>query len=314
MSPQALDWVEAVLQDLLWCAPPPGVTWTANSREPPIRVCLRRAEEDFADLVMGGPDVVSAAIEFAVGAQQCLQGEAAAALPPCPAHGEALVPRRMHAGAEWRCPEGDVSCPVGKYTETLWPPPAGTAPEPRLVADRLRRRSLAFLSLVVEAGDGRPLVRVRLTEGADQAGFARAVDPLNLEVTGWVPPPKTVRTDSDVGEGGPPYRALTYLGGFGQLARLAGRLHGPAPGGDADVVVEVANGTLVPVRLLPDHRVGEPGGALLLDAQGRPFARVGDNVVCAGGARHTAVLNKEAVFVAWEIRAVAKEGASGSDP
>jgi hypothetical protein len=309
MSSEALDCVEAVLRDLLFAAPPPSVTWTASSRQPPLHVRLRRAEEDFAYLAFDGPDPFSAAVEFALLAQERLQAELCVPLPPCPLHGESLVPRRVLAGAEWRCPSGDVSCALGEYSEILWPPPPGTTPDPGLVSDRQRRRGLAFVSLGVETRGGRPVVSASLTEGADQAALAHALAPLELEVTRWLPAPKTMRSDDEVDRSGQHYRALTYLGGFGQLARLAGQLQGPAPGDAADVLIRVAGSTLAPVRLLPEHHIGETEGALVLDAQDRRFAGVGENVVCAGGFGPATVVGEDAVFVAWEIRVVAQKDA-----
>jgi hypothetical protein len=82
------------------------------------------------------------------------------------------------------------------------------------------------------------------------------------------------------------------------LAALRGRLRRADARDDCDFLVGDA-----PVRVLPEHHVGSPGRAVVLDVCGDPFAEEGDPVCCVGGFAPTGpVRGGTPVFHAGELR------------
>lgn len=153
MDRDAIGWVGAVVGDLLFRSPPPGIVWRADRRTPPLSVRFRSAEEDFATLVYPDDEQALATVQFAAEAQQAVVARQHTPLPACREHRVSLDPYVNEEGqAGWRCSHGDVHCAVGDFPETLWPPQWWERLDPPLVSDRLERRGLRYVTLGVDDG------------------------------------------------------------------------------------------------------------------------------------------------------------------
>ncbi len=100
------------------------------------------------------------------------------------------------------------------------------------------------------------------------------------------------------------YRELSVQGDVHmKLARLDGTLRRTSEQDDCDFLVEGSHGHFIRVRLVPEHLVGPPGGPVVLDSCGKPFADDGDEVLCVGGGIPASnVEGGRSVFVAGKLR------------
>jgi hypothetical protein len=100
------------------------------------------------------------------------------------------------------------------------------------------------------------------------------------------------------------YRELSVQGDVHmKLARLHGTLRRASEQDDCDFLVEGSHGHFIRVRLVPEHLVGPPGGPVVLDSCGKPFADDGDEVLCVGGGIPASnVEGGRSVFVAGKLR------------
>jgi hypothetical protein len=141
------------------------------------------------------------------------------------------------------------------------------------------------------------VVRIKLRPDADGPAIRKAADPMRIEAE-EVEAVRTLRVERSATETEPAHRALTRVGAANLLAGLHGRLR---RAGAADAWDFLVSDT--PVRLLPDHRLGPPGRAVVLDASGTPFADEGDEVWCVGGfAPVGPVRGHTPIFHAGELR------------
>ena len=293
-----VGWIEGLLADCSARAPF-GVSWDLDRAEPPLIARVTPADRPTTHVALRRDDVRER-IDFAARVQALLAVAFERPVPPCPNHRTGLALVRAGDGVEWCCPQGDFRSRVGDCREALWPP----APDedsmnaaPRL-AERFRRRGVTGVyRFSVERRDGRLLARVQLRAEGDERAVRTAAAPVSVEVE-RVEGVRTVRVERPATTTTPAHRALTRAGVSLRLASLRGRLHRAGTPDDCDFLV--GDG---PVRLLPNHRIGPPGGPLVLDASGVPFAEEGDAVCCVGGFAPTGpVRGERRVFNAGELR------------
>ena len=282
MPGDPVAWLEAVFADLGIRAPH-GIGWSVDRAEVPLRLRVALADGPVTEVVLrdDGPLALIAVVEQ-------VQGHIDAgwdvALPPCPDHAAGLVPVRAGNEVRWRCPHGDADCAVGDYDDLLWPPhPEDHDRTGMLLGARWHRRGIRGVARWSVTGK---VVQATVHEGTDEAAVRAAAAPLDMELE-WIPPVGWARRD------GPDGDTLTITNAAMHLARLAGPLHRSPSGG-----LQVAD---TAVRLLFEHRIGAPGGPLLLDAGGVPFADEGDQVVCGGGFTSGPVQDTPGVFLAGQI-------------
>lgn len=301
MDRDAIGWVGAVVGDLLFRSPPPGIVWRADRRTPPLSVRFRSAEEDFATLVYPDDEQALATVQFAAEAQQAVVARQHTPLPACREHRVSLDPYVNEEGqAGWRCSHGDVHCAVGDFPEWLWPPRWWERLDPPLVSDRLVRRGLRYVTLGVDDSFDGQVVSAQLPEGADLAAYEAAVAPYPFRVTRWLPPDRTTRRDGETGRDGVRYRSLSRSG-VRHLAGLGGQLDRAGPNEAGDFVIINGPDDRTPVRLLAAHLLSDTE-PFLLDQHGNPFAAIGDDARCTGGYEPSPVDGEPLVFVASELR------------
>jgi hypothetical protein len=293
-----VGWIEGLFGDCSARAPF-GISWDLDRAEPPLTARVTPADHPTTHVALRRDDVRER-IDFAARVQALLDAELERPVPPCPNHQIGLVPVGAGDVVEWCCPEGDFRSRVGDYREALWPPAPdddsmSAAP---MLAERFRRRGVTGVGrLSVELRDGRLLASVQLRPEGDETAVRSAAAPVPVQVE-WVEGVRTVRVERPATETEPAHRALTRAGAPLLLAALRGRLHRAGTPDNCDFLVGGAH-----VRLLPDHRIGPPGGPLVLDASGVPFAEEGDAVCCVGGsARPGPVRGERRVFNAGELR------------
>ena len=245
-------------------------------------------------------DTVLHRINFAARLQAILDVELDRPVPPCPTHRIGLDPVRVGDSVHWRCPSCDFGCPVGDYEEALWPP--GPDADQRhigpMLAHRFGRREVGGIrSFRVERREERWVAPIELGPDADEDKVCAAAAPILLEIT-RVPGISPIRVQRAATPTEPAHRALSINGAPMLLAALYGRLHRADPATPYDFLVDDT-----PVRLQPKHRIGPPGGAIVLDTSGAPFAEEGDAVCCVGGfAPGGPVEGQAPVFHAGELR------------
>jgi hypothetical protein len=167
-----------------------------------------------------------------------------------------------------------------------------------MLAHRFQRRGVnGIRSVGVELRNGRRVARLKLGPDGHEATVRKAAAPVLVEAE-QVEAVRTVRLARPATETEPAHRALALVGVALPLAGLSGRLCRAGPKGNCDFLVAET-----PVRLLPEHRIGPPGGPLVLDGSGDPFAEEGDAVSCVGGFGRTGPVRGETpVFNAGELR------------
>jgi hypothetical protein len=291
-------WLRGLFHDFSVRAPF-GIGWELDRAEPPLTATVTPADGWTALFRLTGDDV-GERLNFADQLRVFLDTELDRPVPPCPNHLAGLVPVRVDDTVEWRCPEGDFRCRVGDYEEALWPPglqedPGNVAP---MLAARFRRLDVRGIqSVAVELRGRRWVAVVELRPDGDETAVREAAAPVVVAAEP-VDAMRTVRLERLATETEPAHRALTIAGTPMRLAMCGGRLGRAVVVGHYDVLVDD-----VFVRLLPQHRIGPPGGALVLDAAGEPFAYEGDRVCCVGGFGVTGPVRGETrVFNAGELR------------
>lgn len=182
MNHQPLDWLEALFADIGFRALP-VVMWSANSRQLPITVTLKAGEDALGALVLDGPDLINAICAFAAELQDVLQPALQVGVPPCPSHARVLVARRTLDLIEWQCPEGDFSCRLGAYEEALWPPGPDESYAALMLAKRLSRHGLSFVTLHVDLRDGAWVASIALQPDTDERFVREVVAPLAAEIS-----------------------------------------------------------------------------------------------------------------------------------
>lgn len=302
-------WIESVFDDCAARAPH-GIGWDLDRAEPPVTARITPADGPTGHVVLRHDDVLER-INFVARLQAFLDVELDTPVPACPRHHIGLEPIRVRDAVHWRCPGGDFTCPVGDYMEGWWPPELDADPQgiaPRLSRRFTRRGLTGIASIWVESRDGGLVAHVTLRPTADEAAVREAAEPLPLEAE-HVEAVRTVRLERPATDTERPHRALTRVGAPMTLAALTGRLRRAEPGDAWDFFV--AN---TPVRLVPEHRRGSPGEAVVLDASGGPFADEGDEVCCVGGFGRTGPVRGEtAIFYAGELR-VYETGPTSASP
>jgi len=301
-------WIESVFDDCAARAPY-GIGWDLDRAEPPVTARITPADGPTGHVVLRHDDVLER-INFVARLQAFLDVELDTPVPPCPRHHIGLQPIRGGDAVHWRCPQGDFACPVGDYLEALWPPDddGDRHGVPSMLSRRFSRRRLTGIHTIgVEARDGHWVGLVSLDATADEIAVRDAASPMPVEVK-YVEAVRTVRVQRPATETDRAHRALTRAPGAMRLALLCGQLHRARPEDACDFVVA---GT--PVRLVPEHRIGPPGEAIVLDASGAPFAAEGDEVCCVGGYAPTHVRSEAPIFNAGELR-VYEPGPTSASP
>jgi hypothetical protein len=293
-----VTWIHGVFEDCSIRAPF-GIGWNLDRAEPPVIATVTPADCSTATVVLTRDDLLER-INFVARLQAFLDVELDRPVPPCPRHGVGLVPGRVGSAVHWHCHEGDFECRVGDYSEALWPPDpeAGTDGVAPMLARRFTRRRLTGIETFgVHLRDGHWVVQIKLRPDADRRAIREAADPMVVEAE-EVEAVRTVRVERSATDTEPAHRALTRVGAAIRLARLQGRLRRAGASDAWDFVVSDT-----PVRLVPDHRLGAPGRAVVLDASGAPFADEGDEVCCVGGFAPVApVRGQTPIFHAGELR------------
>ena|GEM_PF-3382434 len=307
MARQPLDWLEALFADIGFRALP-GVLWSVNSRELPITVTVKAGEEAVGHLVLDGPDLIDSVCSFAAELQHVLRPVLHFGVPPCPSHSRVLEARRTLDMIEWQCPKGDFGCALGEYQEALWPPGSEERDAAPMLANRLSRRGLRWLTLEVTRKDSAWATKITLQPGTDERAVRGAAAPLLAEVH-YTRHAHTVREDYAGGPGSAPYRSLSLRGTPQLGALLSGTLRRAAEEDGCDFLVEGTPGHYIRVRLGAEHTVSAVGECVILDASGEPFANDGDSVECGGGgAPSSRVEGDPTYFYAWELRVFPKPG------
>lgn len=291
-------WIDGLFDDCAFRAPF-AIDWHLDRGEPPLAAAVTPADCSTAWIVLDRDDVLGR-ISFAERLQAFLDVELDRPVPPCPVHRVGLTPIRVADAVAWRCPEGDFRCSIGDYQEALWPPAPEEDPDllAPMLARRLSRRGVAGIaSFGVERRDGRCVAEMEVGPQADEGAIRKAADPVSVEFE-RVEDVRTVRVSRPATDREPAHRALSLAGAGILLAALHGTLRRAGPGDPWDFFVDG-----VPVRLTPEHQLGPPGGPVLLDASGDPFAEEGDSVCCVGGFGKTGpVPGQTRVFHAGELR------------
>lgn len=302
-----VDWLQALFSDIGFRARP-AVIWSASSRSLPITVTLKAGEDAVGALVLDGSNVAEAVCGFTAELQSLLKPFIGGGLPPCPTHGLSLVAKQNLDMLEWRCTEGDFSCALGEYEESLWPPGADERDAAPMLASRLTRRGMRWWSLEVTRGESGWVAKITLQPGTDAGSVRDVVAPMSAELH-FAEPAYTVLEDHADGPRSVPYRSLSLRGALQQSALLRGILRRATDGDNCDFLVEGQHQQRVRVRLLPDHSILPGEDMIVADHLGKPFATDGDNVECGGGfARVSPVEGEPVCFHAWEVRVLQKRG------
>jgi hypothetical protein len=280
---------------------PFGIGWDLDRADPPLTARVTPADCSTARIRLRRDDV-GERISFAARLQAFLDVELDRPVPPCPNHGVGLIPSREGDVVEWRCPERDFQARVGDYLHALWPPrpdeePSKIAP---MLAARFQRRGVSGIrSFGVERRGDCWVATLRLGPDGDEVAVRDAAAPLVVEVEAErAEALRTVRLQRAATETEPAHRALTLRGVAITLAALHGQLRRARAGESCDFLVGETQ-----VRLGPEHRIGPPGGPVVLDAAGHPFAEEGDTVCCVGGFLPSGpVRGATPVFHAGELR------------
>ena len=295
-----MGWIQGLFADCAVRAPF-GIGWDLDRAAPPLTARVTPADCTTGRIRLYR-DTVGDRISFAARLQAFLDVELDRPVPPCPNHRMALIPSRAGEAVKWRCPEGDFEAPVGEYLHALWPP--GPEEESKAVAPmlaaRFHRQGVSGIrQFGVERHRDRWVTRLRLGPEGDEAAVRDAAAPIEVEIE--AAPAQaihTARVQRAATATEPAHRALTLRGVAMTLAALRGHLHRATAGEDCDVLVDETH-----VRIGPEHRIGPPGGPLVLDAAGHPFAQEGDSVCCVGGFLPTGPVQGETpVFHAGELR------------
>jgi hypothetical protein len=273
-----------------------GVVWTATARRFPLEVEVTPADCPSRSFPVGGAVVADGVVRFAQQVQQWLMAQLSGPVPPCPTDGSMLDPRLVGRSPHWVCRQGDFECEFGRYLLALWPPAAYDPEAAPMLAARLDDRGIRFTQVGLGERASAPVAHVTLFPGEDEASVRAALTPFHVKIS-WAEAVWTERFTESTPEG--TFRGLRLRGGGAQwLAALAGRLDRSSGDQDADVLLDGQS-----VRLGPEHRLGGPGEPLLLDADGVPFADVGEIAYCVGGfPPATGVRGEVHPFYAWQIR------------
>ncbi len=302
-----IEWMQRVFEDCAARAPF-GIGWDLDRAEPTVTARVTPADCSTARIVLRRDDLLER-VNFVARLQAFLDVELDTPVPPCPRHHVGLEPIRVGSAVHWQCHEGDFACAVGDYLERLWPPGPETDRVAPMLSRRFGRRRLTGIHTIgAHLRDGQWVAQVSLDPTADEPAIRAAADPIAVEVD-HVEAVRTVRVERAATETEPAHRALTRLGAPMLLAALSGQLRRARSGDGYDFVVAD-----MPVRLVPDHRLGPPGGAVILDASGVPFAEEGDEVCCVGGfAPAGPVRGQTSIFNAGELRVYRAASASPND-
>lgn len=231
MASAVIQWLAGLFDDVTTRIRP-GITWTATSAAAPLDVQVRPADRPAMSLHLGG-DGPNDLRSFATALQQELNPLLGTEAPPCPTHGVALEAVETDKRLSWRCKEGDFTCAVGEYRESLWPP-GPEEPQENLgswLGHRLRRRGLmhGVAQWSVSRRDGALVGYMALRPSADESAIRGAAAPVVLDVT-HIGAVATVREVEPAGDGKPARRTLRLSGEMPamRLARLQGILRRPA--------------------------------------------------------------------------------------
>jgi hypothetical protein len=296
-----VGWMQGLFDDCSFRAPF-GIGWDLDRADAPVTATVTPADCSTARIVLTRDDVLGR-VNFTARLQAFLDVELDRPVPPCPVHRVGLTPVRVDEVVHWRCPAGDFGCRIGDYQYALWPP--GPHEDPARIAPMLSRRFsrqgvTGIHSFGVERRNDRWVAKVRVRPEADPAAIRAAATPILVEVDRLEPaePVRTIQTHRSATETEPAHRALSLVGVAMPLAALCGRLRRASAADDCDFLVA---DTLV--RLVPEHQLGPPGGPVVLDAYGKPFAEEGDEVCCVGGFLPSGpVRGQTHVFSAGELR------------
>jgi hypothetical protein len=294
-------WLQEVFEDCSFRAPF-GIGWDLDRAYAPVTATVTPADCSTARIVLGRDDVLGR-INFTSRLQAFLDVELDQPVPPCPVHRVGLTAVRIGEVVHWRCPANDFTCRIGDYQEALWPP--GWDEDAGLLAPMLarrlsRRRVTGIHSFGVERREERWVAKVRVRPDADAVAIRAAAAPILVELdrSRIAERVRTVRIHRSATATEPAHEALSLVGAAMLLAALGGRLRAASPAENCDFVVA---DTLV--RLIPEHQLGPPGGAVVLDVSGKPFAEEGDEVCCVGGFLPSGpVQGHTPVFSAGELR------------
>jgi hypothetical protein len=274
---------------------PIGVTWVADSRHPPMAVDVTAAGHPGRSFRLPDTDPADAVVPFAAEVQDWLIPLLGVAVPPCPSDGLGLLPQRSESGPGWVCPEADFECGFGEYLLALWPPGDGEPEVTMMLAARLQHRGVRFTGVGIKRRSGSMTAEIEMYDGADEAAARAAAAPYVAELS-WAAPVTTERFLESTADG--TYRGLRLCGGGPvRLALAVGPLGRASEADGCDVLI---GGNAV--RLEPDHRIGGPGEALIIDADGVPFADEGEIASCGGGfGGGSHVRGEHGPFYAWQI-------------
>lgn len=243
-------------------------------------------------------DDIGERIDFACRLQALLDIDLGQPAPLCPVHDISLNPARVGDEVRWICPRDDFQCGVGEYElAAFWPLRQADRWAAPLLAKRFDERSVNGLShFSVEERDGRLIARVAARPDAEESAVRAAASPLLVELS-RVPAISTVREWRPATARSPAHEVLALTGVAIRGARLDGVLRRALPGDACDFLVGDTR-----VRLAATHVIGDPGGPLLLDGNGVPFADDGDHVSCGGGSAPRGPVRGEVpVFSAGQI-------------
>ena len=291
-----VDWIQGLFEDCSFRAPF-GIGWHLDGSEPPITATVTPADCSTAQIVLDR-DGLLGRINFAARLQAFLDLELDRPVPPCPVHGGGLAPVRVDEVVRWRCPAGDFECRVGAYQDALWPPGPNEEQIAPMLARRFARRQLTGIhSFGVQRCADRWVAKIKVRPDADERAIRAAAAPIRVELE-QADAIRSIRVHRAATDTEPAHEALTRSGVLIQLAALHGHLRRARAGDSCDFFVDD-----IPVRLLPAHQLGPPGGPVVLDAAGTPFADDGDHVCCVGGFAPTGPLPRPTpVFEAGELR------------
>jgi hypothetical protein len=292
-----VEWITRLFGDCRARAPF-GVVLELDLARPPLVAAVSPADMPTGYVALDRDDV-GGRIDFACRLQAFLDVALDQPVPRCPTHNLALAPTRVGDKIEWRCESGDFRCAVGEYElAAFWPPTRVDTWAAPLLAKRFDRYGVTGLSsFSVEDRDGQLVARVTARPEADDGLVRAAASPLEVEFI-RAPAIRTAREWHPATDREPAHETLTLTGAGMRLARLGGVLHRAAPQDECEFLVGTTR-----VHLRPDHLIGEPGNALLMDADGVAFADEGDRVRCGGGRapRGPVRSDKPAIFHAGQI-------------
>lgn len=242
----------------------PVFDWVADQEQLPVTVTLQFFPDGpYTNCVFTGD-----AADFASRAQALLIPYYNRPAPRCPHHGMALTA----TASRWSCADGDWACDFGRYHELQWPP-ISTENAAVVLTMRFQRRGVTGLShWGVQRREGRLVAEVYARGGDEKQlqAIHAAAAPIAADIT-VIPDIVTTCTEDDT------YRSIEWTGGT-HHARKEGPLHRAPDDDSCDFLVGDTR-----VRFKPDHRIGPPGDAVVLCADGRPIGYEGETVILGGG-------------------------------